>query len=184
MGWIRAEPQCTSKVWLVTHAKAKVQNKPNQFLHVFGQSNLLRRAAFPQFQQALGRDCFKNWTVPLGFEGSGSCHRNKQIEQKQWFSGESFHFNVLTSLLQDSKLASNNRVLIAEGILYDDEFAAAALRLNSSEHVQMPQVGYIGVSWAADKMLLRPAGVKHAALACMHHSLTHLPAHRVHCSEW
>jgi hypothetical protein len=142
------------QVWFVVSAQAKIPNM-NKVKHMFGNCNIIRRGAFDNFQQALPCDAFQNWNVPLGFQRAGSRHRNKQSEHRQWFSGQEFQPSLLQMIIADSKLQPEHRVLAAEGVLCDDDFARAVLHQNSYECKQVPQFGYCEVTWIDPRVLTR-----------------------------
>lgn len=85
----------------------------------------------------MSRKDFKDWTKPLGFEGSGSTHNNYRLESRQWFSGSPMYLAILHSLTQrigkgQQKKGPHCLMQVRDYTAYDDELLQAVAQLNAS----------------------------------------------------
>ncbi|CAJ1372901.1 unnamed protein product [Effrenium voratum] len=143
------------EVWLVLSESVRARNKTHVYNHIFGNSTLMKRGAFPTFLQSMERRDFKNWRVPLGFDGSGNVHRNQATEMLQWFSGSVLHSCIIEALAANSILTDQSRVQVADCFMLDDQPVASCISLNCQEKAGVPRVAYIGVAWWHEKKLTR-----------------------------
>ena len=122
----------TATFWLCFSCHAKQAGKKNLFNHVFGASTMIKRGALGQFLQAMPRKDFKDWSKPLGFEGSGQTHNNYLKEMKQWFSGHALYLALLQALTSRVPKASQGQLVqVRDYSAYDDELLQAVIHVNS-----------------------------------------------------
>ena len=129
------ERDLTVEWWLVLSTLARQRGKKNMFNHVFGASDLFKRAASGKLLQALARKDFKDWTQPLGFEGSGVTHNNYCIEMRQWFSGAPLYTSLLQALTARLSQAAGQMIQVRDYTAYDDELLWDVVNMNSSSPV-------------------------------------------------
>ena len=63
----------------------RARAKTGVFNHIFGNSVLIKRGAFPTMMKAMERKDFANWKQPWGF--GDQKHPTSGHESYQWFSG-------------------------------------------------------------------------------------------------
>ncbi|CAJ1344845.1 unnamed protein product, partial [Effrenium voratum] len=149
-----SERELAFEVWLIVSGKCRVANKQHSYNHMFGNSVLLKRGACG-VQQPMSRAQFKNWKVPVGFEGAGGSNNSMYVEQLQWFSGQELLSSLVKGLVKGSVLKKSKRVQIVDFCMLDDEPGQSCINMNTSESLNDPRVGYCGVSWAPEKQLVR-----------------------------
>ena len=159
-----ADRELNFEIWLVLGESTRVANKTNQFDHIFCNSVLLKRGAFPYLLGAMERKNFKNWRAPMSFDAGGKVPQRH--EYMQWFSGCDWFGCLLKEVIKGSLLTQANAVLIAEGIPYDGELVQACVDINCIDSAKMPRTAYIGTSWCYEKELAR-LGVIFSLCACL-----------------
>ncbi|CAJ1446416.1 unnamed protein product [Effrenium voratum] len=149
------ERELAWEAWITLSSTTRVPNKASSFNHVLGNSPLLKRGAFPVFINAMARKDFRNWKVPLGFDGAGGSNNALSIEQLQWFSGSELHSQFLRHLFMGSSLGKQSRVQVIDMFLLDDQPGTSVVDLNCLSDRGLPQVGYCGIVWIQEKALVR-----------------------------
>ena len=84
--------------WLVVSDSCRARAKTGVFNHIFGNSVLMKRGAFPTMMKAMERKDFANWKQPLGF--GDQKHTTSGHESYQWFSGAQLFGAVLGELIK------------------------------------------------------------------------------------
>lgn len=143
--------------WLVLASSQKVKGKRHMFDHVCGASSMLKRMALSELLSAMPRKDFKDWTKPLGFEGSGNTHGNSKVEMRQWFSGHHMYAAILKGLTsraaakaqQPAGTRKQAKMLfqIRDYTPYDDELLQAVGHLNSNAGSSPVVYAYHAACW-------------------------------------
>ena len=149
--------------WLVVSDSCRARAKTGVFNHIFGNSVLMKRGAFPTMMKAMERKDFANWKQPLGF--GDQKHPTSGHESYQWFSGAQLFGAVLGELIKGSILTQNHVLVVVDGCLYDAETAKACLEQNCKQGNSQPRAIFLGLSWIQEKDLIRQGVllIEHAA---------------------
>ena len=149
--------------WLVVSDSCRARAKTGVFNHIFGNSVLMKRGAFPAMMKAMERKDFANWKQPLGF--GDQKHPTSGHESYQWFSGAQLFGAVLGELIKGSILTQNHVLVVVDGCLYDAETAKACLEQNCKQGNSQPRAIFLGLSWIQEKDLIRQGVllIEHAA---------------------
>ena len=99
--------------WLVVSDSCRAKAKTGVFNHIFGNSVLMKRGAFPTMMKAMERRDFANWKQPLGF--GDQKHPTSGHENYQWFSGVQLFGAVLGDLIKGSILTQNHVLVVVDG---------------------------------------------------------------------
>jgi len=142
--------------WLVVSDSCRVPGKTGVFSHIFGNSVLMKRGAFPTMMKAMERKDFANWKQPLGF--GDQKHITSGHDSYQWFSGAQLFGAVLGELIKGSVLTQNHVLVVVDGCLYDAETAKACLEQNCKQGNSQPRAIFLGLSWIQEKDLIRQGG--------------------------
>lgn len=125
---------------------ARQKGKKNLYNHAFGASTLLKRGAVGHLLQAMARKDFRDWTKPMGFEGSGSTHNNYRVEMRQWSSGSALYTSLLKGLTARLSKAAGGLVQVRDYTAYDDQLMLAVVQCNASSPV-VPAFAYHASCW-------------------------------------
>lgn len=140
------ERELSFEWWLVLAESARQKGKKNLYNHAFGASTLLRRGAVGHLLQAMARKDFRDWTKPMGFEGSASTHNNYRVEMRQWSSGSALYSALLRGLTARLSKAAGCLVQVRDYTAYDDQLLQAVVQCNASSPVA-PAFAYHASCW-------------------------------------
>ena len=151
------------EIWLVV---AESVEADLQTQNVFGSSVLMKRKALPGLVEVLHRSSMANFTKPHTFAEARDTQRDLDVERKQHFSGQAFLSQLISTALQTSRLGAKNTVMIRDETMYDAELARAVMSINSKA-AGMPQLAYIGMSWASSSKQTITENVKSSLVEVM-----------------
>ena len=141
------------EVWIALAESTKdVSKGTRSYNHVFGNSGLVKRGAYPYLLNAMERKDFQNWKAPLGFDQGKTSH---SLDTAQWFSGVQMFSSSVTELCKGSVLKKDDFIVVADMLMYDSEPGKACVGLNCGSNKEVPSIAFIGLSWAHEKDVIR-----------------------------